>query len=254
MTPAESDRAVDRAVDPGDYAADARPVALFTAAGSGIGAAAARLFSERGWRVAVLSSSGRGEALGAELDGVGVTGDARDTRDLTLLVDAAMERWGRVDAVVNSAGHGAKGELLNLSDEDWHAGFETYLMGIVRMARIVTPILVRQGGGSIVNVSSFAAVEPDPDFPTSAVARGGLSVFTKLFAGRYAAEGVRMNDVLPGFVDSLPEIERRRARIPAGRYAHASEVAETIHFLASPASSYLTGQAIRVDGGMTRSI
>jgi len=231
-----------------------KPVAIFTAAGSGMGAAAVRLFTERGWEVAVLSSSGAGEALAHELGGVGITGDNRVEADLVRLVDGAMERWGRIDAVVNSAGHGPSGDLLALSDEDWHAGLDTYLLNVVRMARLTAPILIRQGGGSIVNVSTFAAVEPDPAFPTSAVARAGLSAFTKLFADRYAAERVRMNDVLPGFVDTFPERPASRARIPMGRYARVSEVAEAILFLASPASSYVTGQAIRVDGGLTRSI
>ena len=231
-----------------------KPVAIFTAAGSGMGAAAVRLFAQRGWEVAVLSSSGAGEVLANELGGVGITGDNRVEADLVRLVDGAMERWGRIDAVVNSAGHGPSGDLLALSDEDWHAGLDTYLLNVVRIARLTTPILIRQGGGSIVNVSTFAAVEPDPAFPTSAVARAGLSAFTKLFADRYAAERVRMNDVLPGFVDTFPERPESRARIPMKRYAHAQEVAEVILFLASPASSYVTGQAIRVDGGLTRSI
>ena len=233
---------------------DGRPVGLFLAAGSGIGAAAARLAAERGWRVGILSSSGRGEALAGELGGVGVTGDARDEADLVRLVDGALERWGRIDAVVVSAGHGPKGDLLALSDEDWHAGLEVYLLSVVKIARIVTPILARQGGGSIVNVSTFAAFEPEADFPTSGVFRAGLAAFAKLFADRHAADGVRMNNVLPGFVDSLPERADRKERIPMGRYGRTAEIAEAIVFLASDASSYVTGQNLRVDGGLTRSV
>ena len=89
-----------------------------------------------------------------------------------------------------------------------------YLLNVVRMVRLVAPTMVGQGSGSIVNVSTFASVEPDPDFPTSAVFRAGLSAFTKLFARRHAHAGVRMNNVLPGFVDSLPSTELRRKQSP----------------------------------------
>lgn len=229
-------------------------VALVTAGGSGMGADAARRLAADGWKVAILSSSGRGEALAEELGGFGVTGSNREIADLQRLVDGAMKRWGRIDALVNSAGHGPKGELLEISDADWLLGMEIYLLNVIRPTRLVTPIMVAQGGGSIVNISSFAAFEPDPDFPTSAVARAGLASFTKLFADRYAAHNVRMNNVLPGFVDSLPESEARRTRIPMGRYARAAEVSAAIAWLASDQSSYVTGQNIRVDGGLTRHV
>lgn len=229
-------------------------VAVLTAAGSGIGADAARRLAELGWKVAILSSSGRGEALANELGGFGVTGSNLDPAALQRLVDGTMERWGRIDALINSAGHGPRGEILAISDEDWHRGMEVYFLNVVRATRLVTPVMVAQGGGSIVNISSFAAFEPDPDFPTSAVARAGLASFTKLFADRYARDGVRMNNVLPGFVDSLPETEARRQRIPMGRYARVSEVTALVVWLASPDSSYVTGQNIRVDGGLARHV
>ncbi len=229
-------------------------VALLTAAGSGIGAAAARKFAAEGWQVAILSSSGKGEALAHELGGVGVTGSNRETADLQRLVDAALARWGRVDAVVNSAGHGPKGELLAISDADWHLGLEYYLLNVVKLARLVAPLMVRQGGGAFVNVSTYATFEPEAAFPTSGVFRAGLAAFTKLFADQHAAQGVRMNNVLPGFIDSLPEKEDRRVRIPMQRYGRAEEVAELIAFLAGPASGYITGQNIRIDGGITRSV
>jgi len=229
-------------------------VALVTAGGSGMGAAAARGLRAAGFEVAVLSSSGKGEALAQELGGVGITGSNRSEADLQRLVDAALARWGRIDAVVNSAGHGPKGELLAISDEDWHLGMEFYLLNVVRIARLVTPVMQRQKAGSIVNIGTYATFEPEPAFPTSGVLRAGLASFTKLYADQYAADGIRMNNVLPGFIDSLPEKAERRARIPMGRYGTAGEVAELIVFLASDKSAYITGQNIRIDGGITRSV
>lgn len=229
-------------------------VAIITAAGSGMGAAVVRTLAADGYAVAVLSSSGKGEALADELGGLGITGSNRSPDDLERLVDLAMDRWGRIDAVVNSAGHGPKGPILEMTDEEWHLGMEVYLLNVIRITRLVTPHLQQHGGGSIVNISTYATFEPEALFPTSGVFRAGLAAFTKLYADEYAADGIRMNNVLPGFIDSLPEAEDRRARIPMGRYGRMSEVAETIAFLVSDRSSYITGQNIRVDGGITRSI
>jgi NAD(P)-dependent dehydrogenase (short-subunit alcohol dehydrogenase family) len=230
------------------------PVALFVAAGSGIGAAAARRLAADGWRVAILSSSGRGEALAGELGGFGLTGSNQNVADLQRLVDGALARWGRIDAVVNSAGHGPKGALLEIGDADWMRGMEFYLLNVVRIVRLVTPLMQGQRRGAIVNVSTYATFEPDAAFPTSGVFRAGLAAFTKLFADQYAADGLRMNNVLPGFIDSLPERAERRSRIPMGRYGSVDEVAELIAFLASDRSAYITGQNIRIDGGLTRSV
>jgi NAD(P)-dependent dehydrogenase (short-subunit alcohol dehydrogenase family) len=231
-----------------------QPVALLTAAGSGIGAAAARRLAADGWQVAILSSSGRGEALARELGGVGITGSNLEIAGLQRLVDAALARWGRIDAVVNSAGHGPKGELLEISDADWQRGMEFYLLNVVRIARLVTPVMQQQRRGAIVNVSTYATFEPEAAFPTSGVFRAGLAAFAKLYADQYAADGLRMNNVLPGFIDSLAEKAERRQRIPMGRYGRSDEVAELIAFLASDRSAYITGQNIRIDGGLTRSV
>ncbi len=229
-------------------------VAMITAGGSGIGAGAVRALAADGFEVSVLSSSGKGEALAEELGGIGVTGSNRSGDNLKRLVDMAMDRWDRVDVLVNSAGHGPRAPVLELSDDDWHEGMEVYFLNVVRPTRLVTPIMVAQGGGTIINISTFAALEPDPVFPTSGVFRAGLAAYTKLFSDKYAADNVRMNNVLPGFIDSLPEKDEFRARVPMGRYGRTEEISGTIAFLASDAAGYITGQNIRVDGGITRSV
>lgn len=229
-------------------------VAVITAGGSGMGAMAARRLVEEGFEVAILSSSGKGEVLAKELGGIGVTGPNQFNDDLKQLVDQAFDRWGRIDALVNSAGHGPRAPLLDLSDDDWHRGMEVYFLNVARPTRLVTPIMQHQKSGAIVNISTFATFEPDPVFPTSGVFRAGLAAYTKLFADRYAADNIRMNNVLPGFIDSLPEKPEFRERIPMGRYGKAEEVAELIAFLASDRAAYITGQNIRIDGGITRSV
>lgn len=233
---------------------NADKVAMIVGGGSGMGAAAARKLAESGWSVAILSSSGKGEALANELGGLGFTGSNQSNDDLKRFFDLTMERYGRIDALVNSAGHGPKGPLLEITDEQWHAGLDVYFMNVVRATRLVAPVMIAQESGSIVNISTAWVGEPSPMFPTSAVARSGLAAYTKLFADKYAARNVRMNNVLPGWIDSLPEKDERRESVPMQRYGTADEVAELVLFLASEKSSYITGQSIRIDGGLMRSV
>jgi NAD(P)-dependent dehydrogenase (short-subunit alcohol dehydrogenase family) len=229
-------------------------VALITAGGSGMGAACARRLAADGYGVAILSSSGKGEALAAELGGVGVTGSNREPGDIQRLVDAAMARWGRIDALVNSAGHGPRKAVLDLTDEDWQVGMEVYFLNVVRPLRLVAPIMAAQGGGAVVNISTAWAFEPSAMFPTSAVFRAGLAAFTKIFADDWATKGIRINNVLPGWIDSLPQVEERRAGVPMQRYGTSEEIAATVAFLLSDGAGYITGQNLRVDGGLTRAV
>ena len=219
-----------------------------------MGAGAARRLASDGFRVAILSSSGKGKALAKELAGIGVTGSNQSNEDLKRLTEQVVEVWGRVDVLVNSAGHGPRAPILELSDEDWHTGMEVYFLNVVRSTRLVTPIMQQQKSGVIINISTFAAFEPDPVFPTSGVFRAGLAADTKLFSDKYALDNIRMNNVLPGFIDSLPEKQEFRDRIPMERYGKTQEIADVIGFLASEGAGYITGQNIRVDGGITRSV
>ncbi len=229
-------------------------VAIVTAGGSGMGAAAARRLAADGFKVAILSSSGKGEALAAELGGIGVTCSNQSNDDLKRLVDVTIARWGRIDALVNSAGHGPRAPILEISDEQWHAGLEVYLLNVIRPTRLIAPIMVRQKAGAIVNISTAWAFEPSATFPTSGVFRAGLASYTKIFADTYAADNVRMNNVLPGWIDSLPETAQRRDSVPMQRYGTSEEIAATIAFLVSEGAGYITGQNIRVDGGLMRSV
>lgn len=229
-------------------------VAIVTAGGSGMGAASAKKLAADGFKVAILSSSGKGEALAQELGGIGITGSNQSNDDLKRLVDTVMDRWGRIDVLVNSAGHGPRAQIIEITDEQWHTGLDVYLMNVIRSVRLVAPIMQAQKSGSIVNISTAWAFEPSSMFPTSAVFRAGLAAYTKIFADTYAADNVRMNNVLPGWIDSLPATEERRDGVPMKRYGTSEEIAATVAFLASEGAGYITGQNLKVDGGLTRSV
>lgn len=229
-------------------------VAIVTAGGSGMGAASARKLAEDGYKVAILSSSGKGEALAQELGGFGVTGSNQSNEDLKRLVDGTLEKWGRIDVLVNSAGHGPRAQIIEITDEDWHKGMDTYLLNVIRPTRLVAPIMQQQKSGAIVNISTAWAFEPAAMFPTSAVFRAGLAAYTKIFADTYAKDNIRMNNVLPGWIDSLPATDERRDSVPMQRYGTSEEIAATVAFLASAGAGYITGQNLRVDGGLTRAV
>jgi NAD(P)-dependent dehydrogenase (short-subunit alcohol dehydrogenase family) len=206
----------------------------------------------------MLMSDGGGAAdlagqLGPEI-ALAHTGSVADPAAISDVVDSTMAAYGRVDAVVNNTGHPPKGDLLTISDDDWHRGLDLLLLNVVRVARSVTPIMERQGGGAIVNISTYAAFEPDLAFPVSSSLRAALGGFAKLYSDRYAGAGIRMNNVLPGFTESYPENPDNVARVPMRRYGSVAEIAGAVAFLLSKDAGYITGQNFRVDGGLSRSV
>ncbi len=229
-------------------------VAIITASGKGMGAAIAGELAASSYQLALMSVSGGAKKLASELRVVGLTGSVTDPDDLKRLVDTTMERYGRIDAVVNNTGHPPAGPLLDLTDDEWRMGLDLVLLNVIRMSRLVTPIMQAQGGGAIVNISTFAAFEPSATFPISASLRAALGSFTKLYADTYAQDGIRMNNILPGFVDSYPVSDDVVKQIPMGRYGSVQEIAKTARFLLSDEAGYITGQNIRVDGGITRGV
>ncbi|MEQ1614268.1 MAG: SDR family oxidoreductase [Hyphomicrobiaceae bacterium] len=228
-------------------------VAIVTAAGRGIGAGIARKLSADGYKLGLLSPGEGVVKLAAELGGIAIRGSVTEPADIKRLVDETTQKFGRLDAAVINAGHPPKGQLLALTDADWHAGLDMAVLSVVRVSRLVTPIMQAQKSGSIVALSSYAAFEPEGDFPMTTL-RAALGAYVKLYADTYARDGIRMNAVLPGFIDSLPEKADRRARIPAGRYGTTAEIANVVAFLLSDAASYVMGQNIRVDGGVTKGV
>jgi len=231
-----------------------KKVAIVTAASKGIGLACAEELSERGYTPVLLARSVEIIEIARELSGVGFIGSVTKKEDLQALVNLAIETYGRVDAVVINTGHPPKNDLLSITEEEWLEGFEMILMNVIRLAREITPIMQKQGGGSFVNISTLGAVEPRLIYPVSSVLRGGLSNFTKLFADRYAQDGIRMNNVLPGSIDNHEISDESLRAIPIGRGGTVEEIAKTVAFLLSDDASYITGQNIRVDGGLGRSI
>lgn len=229
-------------------------VAVVVAASRGMGAACAAELAARDYKLVLMSRSADIQTVAQELGGIGLQGSSDNAEDLQKLVTLAMDTHGRIDAVVNNTGHPKKGPLLELTDADWHAGLDLLLLNVVRMARLVTPIMQAQGGGAIVNISTFAAFEPFARFPISATLRAALAGFTKIYADEVAKSNIRINNVLPGYVDSIPQNEATIAQIPMGRQATTEEIAKTVAFLLSSDAGYITGQNLRVDGGITRSV
>ncbi|GAA4706994.1 SDR family oxidoreductase [Pseudonocardia yuanmonensis] len=231
-------------------------IAIVVGGGAGIGAACVREFAANGYQVVAMSPSGRARALAESLGGAGLDGSNTRTEDLRACVDLAVSRYGRLDAVVNSGGHAARGPVLEITDEQWSEGMDLYLLNVVRMARLVTPHLITSGGGAIVNISTAGVFEPSPMFPVSVTMRAALASFTKLYANEYGPQGVRMNNLLTGLTKDDPGTlpAEWTSAIPLRRAQSTAEAARVVRFLAGEESAYMTGQNLRVDGGETKSV
>ena len=229
------------------------PVVLITAASQGIGHAIATHLAAN-WTVVLLARSESIEKIGTDLGGRGIRGSVTEEADLQRFVDSAMKAYGRIDAVVNNTGHPAKGDLFSLTDTQWQQGYELILGSVLRLARLVMPVMQRQKHGAFVNISSYAAKQPELARPVSSVFRASLSAWTRVHAEAGAPHNIRVNSILPGFVDSYPVEEKTLATIPLGRIGRLEELAKAVAFLISDDASYITGQNLLMDGGMVRGI
>jgi NAD(P)-dependent dehydrogenase (short-subunit alcohol dehydrogenase family) len=228
--------------------------AIVTAAGRGIGAGIARHLAGLGYRLLLMSNGSGAETLAAELGCAGLQGSVTDPADIDRTVQTALNAFGRIDLVVNNTGHPAQGDPLTIDDAGWHAGLDLLLLNVVRMARAVTPIMERQGGGVIVNISSYVAEQPSLRYPVSSALRAALSAWTKLYADAYGSKNIRINNILPGSFDNYEASSEQIGAIPLRRQGRVDELGRVVAFLASADAAYITGQNIRVDGGLARAL
>jgi len=245
-------------------------VAIVTAAGRGIGAGVARVLHERGYKLALMSPSERSVNLAKELGCIGLKGSVLKTADLETLVRTTLDRHGHIDAVCNNTGfesysvggesHGVgfkrdvEPNLLEIPDEGWHEGLDLLMLNVVRMARLVTPHMMKRGKGALVNISSAAAHAPMLEYPLTSTVRTGLSAFTRLYSDKYARHNIRMNSLLVGYALSYEFTPDAAACIPMGRIATCEEAGKIVALLLSEDASYVTGENLYWDGGLVRSL
>ena len=229
---------------------NAQKVAIITAASRGIGAGCAKELVQRGYRVSLLARSSNVLALAQTLNGIATQGSMASAKDLEALVKSTLDKWGRIDAVVNSFGDPPRPDLLEISDQMWIENFDMLFLSVVRLARLVTEPMRQQGGGAIVNISASDSQEPSLGTPFSGTLRAAMEGFTKLYAKRYRGDRIRINSVAPFFVaDSMEELEGWN--VPSDlmwdRPAMYSELAKVVAFLISEDAKFITGTTLKVD-------
>ncbi len=243
-------------------------VALVTGANSGIGAAIATLFAREGAHVVVCAR--RADAGQAVVDAITAEGnsamlarcDVAKKDDIYAAVDAAVQRWGRVDVAVNNAGVALVKNVLETSDDEWDMVMNTNVKSIFHMAKAVIPQMIKRGGGSIINVASQLALVAAPNFAAYTAGKGAILNFTRALALDHAKQGIRVNCLCPGAVATpllLNQFDGQEGpqgglqdlinMHPLGRLGRPEELATAALFLASDASSFMTGAPLVVDGG-----
>tara|TARA_B100001113_G_scaffold212184_1_gene174074 strand:- start:183 stop:881 length:699 start_codon:yes stop_codon:yes gene_type:complete len=223
--------------------------AIITAASQGIGEACARKLSALDYNLILMSRSKKIKSLADELGCISIQGSVTENNDLKEVVQLALDTFGGLNSVVNNTGHAPKGDLLKITDHEWYASIDILLMNVIRISRFIVPAM-KENGGSIVNISAFGAENPSLDFPTSSVVRSALTSYTKLFSRRHGQYNIRMNNLLPGFVDSYSVTDEIRNNIALEREASVNEIANGVMFLLSEESKYITGQNLVMDGSL----
>jgi len=234
-----------------------KKVVIITAASRGIGAGCARELAAQGYKVSLLARSESVLGLAQDFGGIAVQGSISNLQDLQRSVQTTLDKFGRIDAVVNSFGDPPRPDLLDISDQMWIENFEMLFLSVVRMARLVTEPMQQGGGGAIINISACDSQEPDLGTPFSGTLRAAMEGFTKLYAKRYRVDKIRMNSIAPFFVaDNLEELEGWN--VPAdlmwGRPATYAELAKTVAFLISDDAKFITGTTIKVDEARSATI